>query len=267
MAKVTDASLNLQTLWDNLFFQVVTQKDFYAKETIIQLMVAHHVCTSSIGTYKERSAAKVVLPKNLFVEYTSKESNILYKGISQTPQVEFASPILSNLEKQAIAQENIKLLSKLKMELENAQKVYNKDYELQYAKDYKVYLENIKPIIDEYNEEVETAKNEWCALQPTSSLPYDPNDPCKQPPSVAEPVIPEFNFTYTEELDDDFLSEQLTPESYQVYKNLNKPHTNIEEFDFNSSSRVAYISPITYDSFDSVYSGINQLIDEYGESK
>ena len=27
-------------LWDNLFYQVVTQKDFYCKETIIQLLIA-----------------------------------------------------------------------------------------------------------------------------------------------------------------------------------------------------------------------------------
>lgn len=270
VANITNKSLNLTIIWNNLFYQIITQKDFYAKETVMQLLVAYHVCNTEIGTYKQRALAKVVLPKELFIENNKSgglEINILSKGINLSSEVEFSTPILNNLEKQATAQENIRLLTKLKMELEASERVYRKSYETQFNKDYKTYKAEIKPTLDQYNEAVEAAKKEWCSLSPTSStLPYDSSDPCQQPPLVPEPIIPEFEFSYIEELDDTFISEQLSAESYEVYQNLNKNQTNSNNIEFNNLSRTTYISPITLDSFDSVYSGINQLIDAENET-
>lgn len=270
VANITDKSLNLIIIWNNLFYQIITQKDFYAKETVMQLLVAYHVCNYEKGTFKQKALAKVVLPKELFIEDNKSgglEVNLLSKGINLTPEVDFSSPILNNLEKQATAQENIRLLTKLKMELQASERVYRKSYEAQFNKDYKTYKAEIKPIVDKYNEDVEAAKKDWCAVRPVSStLPYDSSDPCQQPPLVPEPVIPEFEFSYIDELDDTFISKQLSAESYEVYQNLNKNQTNSNNTEFNNLSRTAYVSPITFESFDSVYSGINQLIDAENET-
>lgn len=263
---VTNATITLSTIWENLVYQVITQKDFYVKESLMQTLIAHHVCTSNLGTYKERALAKVVLPKILFTEngknYSTELGGELYKTVELTPQVTFANPIFTKLEKQAIAKENIKLLTKLKSELVLAEKKYRKEYQSQYKKDYADYQVEIKPLLDTYNADVKTSLSEWCAVRPTSTtLPYDPTDPCQKAPVVAEPEIPEFNFTFMEELDATFISEQISPESYMVFENLNKYQDSSNIVDFNSTGKLAYVSPISFDSYESIYNGINQLID------
>ena len=261
--EVIDATLGLKVVWNNLFYQIITQKDFYAKEIIMQLLVAHHVCNNSLGNKKERALAKVVLPKELFIDNSSSSELNLNKGVLS--EVNFVTPILNNLEKKAISKVNIEVLTRLKAELGKAEKVYKKTYDKQLKKDFKDYQEDIKPILDEHNEAVELAKTTWCSTRPESTLPYDPTDPCLQPPKLAEPVIPEFEFTFMDELDEDFLEEQLSPESFEVFQNLKTPQESEGFFENQSLNRIAIIGAISYDSFESATNSINQLIDAENE--
>lgn len=258
---VSNATITLSTIWENLVYQIITQKDFYIKESLMQILIAHHVCMSNIGTYKERALAKVVLPKILFTENGKGLISELNKTVELTPQITFANPIFTKLEKQAIAKENIKLLTKLKSELVLAEKKYRKDYQSQYKKDFADYQAEIKPTLDDYNSEVQEKLKSWCEIRPSSTIPYDTTDPCQQAPIVPEPEIPEFKFSFIEELDSTFVSGQLSKESYNVFENLNKYQDSSNIVDFNNTGKFAYVGPISFDSYESIYYGINQLID------
>ena len=53
-------------LWDNLFYQVVTQQSFAIKEAVMQVLLAKHVVdrlSKNIDTSNDVLFAKVLLPK------------------------------------------------------------------------------------------------------------------------------------------------------------------------------------------------------------
>lgn len=58
--------------WDNLFYQVITEKSFYIKEAIIQILVLNNLLKQASGLkkqlvlFKELSNAHVILPLELF---------------------------------------------------------------------------------------------------------------------------------------------------------------------------------------------------------
>ncbi|ESU28718.1 hypothetical protein FLJC2902T_13090 [Flavobacterium limnosediminis JC2902] len=265
---VINKNLDLKTIWENLFYQVITQKDFYAKEVLIQIFLAHYVCNDNKGKYKERALAKIVLPKDLFVENNLiPETDDLLNGIDNTSEVNFTTATLNRLEKQAISKENTLVLNRLKIELEAAEKVFKKEYEEKHKTEYKTYQADIKPIIDQYNSDIETAKTNWCSIKdPSNTSPYDPIDPCQQPPAVPAPELPEFDFSFRPELDEDFLASQLSPESLEVYQNLKNPQNPEDDFEIDILSRIAIGNSLSFDSFESVKNSINQLIDVESET-
>ncbi|MFP3548782.1 hypothetical protein SB748_35935, partial [Rhizobium sp. SIMBA_035] len=56
-------------LWNNLIYQTVTQKDFYIKETIMQMLLALHVLpVANEDQSKALLGARVVLPKELMLD-------------------------------------------------------------------------------------------------------------------------------------------------------------------------------------------------------
>lgn len=210
---------HLQLVWQNLYYQVITQKDFYAKEMLMQLLLANHVVLSFPKITKVVLKARVVLPKKLFVEGATEPMPTMLRGPETIPGL--ASPFMQKMERVAVLQENNLALKKLQQELYQAEKVYRKKRDAEYESKLKQYQEDIKPLLDEYNEDVETARQQWCTVRDLN-VPFDPNDPCNQPPAVPQPVIPEFTFVFTEEMDEDFLSEVISQESLAVLIALKK---------------------------------------------
>ncbi len=210
---------HLQLVWQNLYYQVITQKDFYAKEMLMQLLLANHVVLSFPKITKVVLKARVVLPKKLFVEGATEPMPTMLRGPETIPGL--ASPFMQKMERVAVLQENNLALKKLQQELYQAEKVYRKKRDAEYESKLKQYQEDIKPLLDEYNEDVETARQQWCTVRDLN-VPFDPNDPCNQPPAVPQPVIPEFTFVFIEEMDEDFLSEVISQESLAVLIALKK---------------------------------------------
>ena len=221
---ITDSSINLSLIWENLFYQVITQKDFYAKEAAMQLLLASHVCLSTaLGTYKERAIAKVVLPKEVFIDEKNTASVTANKsGEATTNEILFASQNLQILENRAIAEENKKMLQNLKNELAQAELLHKKEYDLQYKSAYDKHKILIKPILDAYNKEVEAKKISWCSNQDPTK-PLDPLNPCNQPPIVPYPELPDFDFPYEETIDKDFLLDVLSSEAIEVFSSIVNP--------------------------------------------
>lgn len=227
--KITLAQLNL--LWDNLFYQVITKKDFYAKETIMHLLVANHVLANktlienSEVLSKQIVLAKVVLPKELFVE-TDGSSNgsvarIASKQANDSTKVYRSAPTseMKKLRENHDAQIKINELSELKKELQKAEKKFKKESKEAFEIQMTNHQKAVEVINDQYYAEVKEAKETWCSLQDPNTT-YDPEHPCNQPEEIQKPKLPDFVFEFKNEMDLTFLESELTPESFKLLLSL-----------------------------------------------
>ncbi|MDR6968493.1 hypothetical protein J2X31_002516 [Flavobacterium arsenatis] len=224
--KATDSKLkvtavtnfDMKLLWDNLIYQVVTQNDYYVKELLMQYLLALHVIKNTgIGTYKERALAKVVLPEYLFVE----------NSIDETPEAsgikEFLSPnlLFQSHDGQALAQQNIKLLNTLQEELELAEEQYQKEFQLAQATAFEAHQATPAYVAEmlRYETELDNTKKTWIATR-NPAIVFNPADPSHQIPDVKPPKFPKFVFTAASQMDDSFLIDVLSEQSYNVYHEI-----------------------------------------------
>jgi hypothetical protein len=224
----------LGKLWDNLFYQTVTQKDFYAKETLIQLLIANNFLLKNekdnLELAKKLLNAKVVLPKSLFIEennHTTISSNKM--AFSQNKVTKFY-PEGEMQKQQIIAQNELQneKLQNLGKELKTIEKVFKKEYNDALTLAEKDHQKRIKPILDQYKKDLDEAKQNWCEIK-DPSIEYNPNDPCNQPPTIPTPDIPEFEFTFRDELDIKELEAKLTKESFETLLELTGHYTVSED--------------------------------------
>lgn len=132
-------------LWDNLTYQVVTQKDFYAKELIMQYLHLAHILENydlSEESFEDMKKAKVVLPKELFKVSSADSNGTSTSSVSQ--KVMFDDKAMKFAEATLMLKENENLTESL-LKLE---KTYKKDYDKTYKEAYTQYEKEIKPIIE-----------------------------------------------------------------------------------------------------------------------
>ena len=242
----------LGKLWDNLFYQTVTQKEFYAKETIIQLLIANHFLANlkdDKDLVKALINAKVVLPKLLFGEGETDKANAKKASAKET-QVFSSVPTIVMAKQQSIAQAEFhnQQLSLLSKELKRAEKSYQKEKSSALEAAEKNYQKEIKPILDQYASDVEVEKVKWCEIK-DPNVDYDPNDPCNQPNMVSEPELPEFVFDFRPELDFKFLEAKLSAESFETLSSLVALDSN------NVSEKSARLAEPAFDTFSENYEG------------
>lgn len=218
--------LNIElNLWDNLFYQVITQKSFYVKEAVIQLLILNNIIKNKTvfeekifdeETAKQLVLAKVVLPVELFEENTTPTNNNSTQKITEKELAGFIPQEL--LEAKEIAEakittENVDfLLSELRI-LEHA---HYETYEKEYNNELKAYQERIKPTIVEYQKRYKEAQRKLCE-QPKDEN-YDPNDICNQP-DIEYPELPEFVFNFSQEPEIKSLQEHLSEDSFAELSN------------------------------------------------
>lgn len=225
-ANYRDLTIDEQLLWNNLFYQVITQKDFYVKELIMQLLVANHVCKNFDEINKDVRKllinAKVVLPKELFVENATSGSSPMAKMALaiETPREDepiMTMPSDEMLKHQAVtlANINIERHKNLKKELEKVEISYKNEYQKNYDRAQLAYQEEIRPILDAHEREVQEATTRWCGVR-DPQVAYDPKDPCNQPPVIPQPRLPRFEFQFRDEIDFGFLESALSPASFET---------------------------------------------------
>lgn len=266
----------LGRLWDNLFYQIVTQNDFYTKEVIIQILIANHF----INTYKGEDidlakallGAKVVLPKALFAEEDLKVNSTEKKTVDakgQYPSVEMAKLQASNQAE--LHNDELRTLSK---ELKRAKKAYRSAYEAALETAEKDYEKTTQPILEQYEKDVEAENERWCSIK-DAGVEYDPKDPCSRPKSVPKPVLPEFNFSFQKELDYDFLASKLSAESLEVLSELlaaqagapteSTERVSQEDFGIYANDFIGYAD--LEDHIEDVVSDNNQIIADNTENE
>lgn len=142
-----------EVLWDNLTYQVVTQKDFYAKELIMQYLHLAHILENydtSEESYQDMIKAKVVLPKELF---KVSQSNALQTGISTTQRTVYNDQAMKFAEATISLKENQDLVNSLS----KLEKTYKKQYDEAYKSAYTAYERETKPAIQSVRREAAEA--------------------------------------------------------------------------------------------------------------
>ncbi|HEX9981605.1 MAG TPA: carboxypeptidase-like regulatory domain-containing protein [Flavobacterium sp.] len=211
-------------LWDNLFYQVLTQKDFYVKEAIIQMLVANQALENfqkgiDSASMHELLYATVILPKELFVEDAATSAGQTFK-LSRIGEVVFDYPGEKMQKQQALslAALNSENYTNLQKELSKIEKSYTKERNAAYKAQFLNYEKAIKPAIDQYTADTEAVQNAWCSIRPDAD--YNPADPCHQPPLPPKPVIPAFEFNFRTELDYAYLKSKLSPQALDTLNEI-----------------------------------------------
>lgn len=192
-------------IWDNLIYQVVTQKDFYAKETLMQFLHLDHILSNYDGItqaeYEDVINAKVVLPKELF----SAKSASSNRAASREKSIIQRTPFNDSALKFAEATVNLKGNEELKRTLDQLEKNYQKEYAAAYNTAYKQYQEEVRPEQARYDalvKEQEYQKEIFLAAdnrEGLSSLKYIP-----------VPEVKAFTFNFRPEIQAEDLQRQLS---------------------------------------------------------
>ncbi|MBB4807402.1 hypothetical protein HNP38_002706 [Chryseobacterium defluvii] len=205
------------TLWDNLIYQVVTQKDFYAKETLMQFLHLNHILTvytdGDEEVYNDVIKAKVVLPKELFkaVNESSAASGTASKTAQSTPKVLYNDKSMKFAEATIQLQEN----QNLSAALEKLEKSYRKESQQAQKEALKDYEREVKPARKEYQTrlaEIEYQKKliiEAGNKEELTKLPYIP-----------APELPEFEFEFKPEIQPEELLRSLNEENISALSRI-----------------------------------------------
>jgi len=131
-------------IWDNLVYQVVTQKEFYAKELIMQILHLYHILSVYDFTeeaYQDVVKAKVVLPKELFK--VSQSGTTGTSGSTTTQRTAYNDKAMKFAE----ATVNLKANEALADSLSKLEKTYKKQYDEAYKTTYAQYQNEVKPLL------------------------------------------------------------------------------------------------------------------------
>lgn len=212
--QATPATPPLISLWNNLIYQVVTQKDFYVKEVIMQVLLAHHILSvSDKEEMKTALGARVVLPKELMMDDKAL-SNLQPSSrmVSEGPKETF--PTQEMQQQQLISAAKIKLerYEALKKNLSSIERLYKAEYQKEYAAAEEIHQKEIAPLIEQYNKDVIANKDRYCQVR-NPDIKYDPADPCQQIPEIPKPQLPKLNFQFRQEIEADSLLRAIKPEN------------------------------------------------------
>lgn len=212
--------INETMLWDNLFYQVIVEKSFYAKEAIIELLVLQNLIkvfdkTGDKNDLKQLAKAKVVLPLELFKEDSFvgnrkvKEQSSNKRG-AELIEKNYITKEIADAQEKAASNISIVAFENLVAELENAEKKYQERYEEAYCKALAEHEQKIRPLITAYQKEYDKAKRDLCAKPKDAN--YDPNDFCNLP-DVEYPELPGFSFEPPIEFDKKIIEQELSEDA------------------------------------------------------
>lgn len=210
------ATPELVQLWNNLIYQVVTQKNFYIKEVVMQMLFAmHNLSVTSEEEFKLAIAARIVLPRELMLDKNSSLSQIASRVADNTARESFPTDEMKQQQEIAGAKTKLSRIAGLKKNLSVVEKQYYKEYQTEYKIQNEAHQERVEPLIQEYNEAVAAAKTEYCEVRPPETE-YNPEDPCQQPRDIPFPKLPVFEFNFRDEITAESLANSLKPESFEA---------------------------------------------------
>jgi hypothetical protein len=140
--------LNFNTkiqIWDNLFYQIISQKSPYLRESFLSILVADLFLSNkalSLGQLKTIAKARIIIPKILFESVD--KTNLPLKGEPRSIPVN--SKALDKKLDLFLANQNILQYQETIKELDLIQKSYTKSTQLARENAYKQYEQDVKDI-------------------------------------------------------------------------------------------------------------------------
>jgi hypothetical protein len=256
-------------LWNNLFYQVITQESFYVKEAIMQVLIANHVIVNldgdvaSKGITNNQTVARgtVILPKELFLETTNTSGIGLSSKAATTakPKYRPATEEMKKWQNILSAKYYNKKYDGLTKSIKRIEQSYSKAYQEAYATAYKDYEKTTKSILERFAIEKDAALQNWCANRKVTDVSVAIDDPCNRPPLMLQPELPIFEFNFQSE--NDYLQERLTAEQMETINSI----YSLENGSINKEASVNN-KTISVNSFEDVYANLNRSIAQNNES-
>jgi hypothetical protein len=195
----------LLTVWDNLFYQLITGKNPQVRQSCIELLVADGYLSSAGQSYQHQLAeARVIIPA---VFYGSNNDNSLARvgaPSSSTDEPEVFTADLKKISKSVLAQQKVTDLQQLQEELHTAQKKYERQNKAAYEVARVQYENDLREIMQSYY-------NSHAGEPENNGFPSP------------GPNIPQFEFAPLPEMTSALLEESLSPRSATLAQQLNLP--------------------------------------------
>lgn len=198
-----DASTEI-TLWDNLFYQVVTQKSAEIKESLCLLLVLQNLLKEKEGkdSFEKLANATVVLAAELFIEEKTSPKE---EGEREAPIFDIR-PLVSSLQKALSLSSSDRNHQAIK-ELQKLQKKYLKEYNRLYQTAQSEYELAVKDAYSRATMVEKERMNNVTGIKETYIV-YE------------NLVLPEFKFIAPVEIDAQKLKVSLSEQSYYVVDSL-----------------------------------------------
>ncbi len=198
-------------LWDNLFFQIIEQTDYYAKDIVIEFLVLRHLIdvhnkttdpAKFLPLLPDLMTATVVLPLDLFPDEPQEETA---KAAGAKPI--FGTKDLTMSLNVLLAQSGIESHQTAISEVKKMQTAYRRDYDKKYQAATKVYDVALAAAFEAATvvEKTRTECPSGCVI---TYYEYE------------NLVMPAFDFVPPKNVDQPWLKSILTAESYYVVESL-----------------------------------------------
>ncbi|MDR2204964.1 MAG: hypothetical protein LBE36_02235 [Flavobacteriaceae bacterium] len=283
---IQDVNFFFQILWDSLVYQVLIQEDFYVKEALIQILqlmhyIEHYNSVSDEIDSKKKAeklqtfaTAKVVLPEELFVDSISAgSSDVVPPIVAKLPNGTFpleVQNLSADFKKQELLQAvyGKNALEKLKKELQKLQKKYTADYAKSYDAAYKRYQQNIKPLLEVYENAILVVEANFTEETTDAQKRLALNN-------VPKPTIEEFAYNAQPERDLTVFQQKLSSESLNTFAAFFGIYMESSEVSSKAISRdnvldLETISAVfpedEYLTFDDILNEINNKISEANDA-
>lgn len=202
-------------LWSNVYYQIITQKDFYIKEAVFQILIVNNILKNKgkiQSSFNDLINPMILLPSDIF-DFSAKSNT--FQTRNSNPDY-FTSHIDNSVELQ---------LAKLKIqqcnELIQPLNVIKRNYEVQCEGEFNAklnsYLQDVKQLQSEYEETYNEALSEKCQIPRENN--FHPEDICNKP-IVNHPKIQEFSFKIDESLKIDKVLLQLDDNQKKVLSEI-----------------------------------------------
>lgn len=238
-------------IWDNLVYQVTTQKDFYAKETLMQFLHLSHILSvytnGDENIYNDVIKAKVVLPKELFKVdngTTSGSTSTAKTATQAAPKVVYNDAGMKFAEAKMDLHANQNLVSVL----DAMEKTYKKQYQQAHKEVLTAYERKVAPARKEYQNQLEEfnsrkkvaeSRIDYLSKMSIASPELFLKDERSQEElrnlneelarTIPAPELPEFSFEFQPEVEAGNLQNQLTEDQKNTLnKVLQSASTSLE---------------------------------------
>lgn len=198
----------LITIWDNLFYQIITAENPQLRQQLIEVLVANGYLNALEQPWQNQLAeARVVIPSSFFGgEGQAVASRIATaSSVDSTDQPVYTED-LKLIGKAVAAEKKINAFQRLLDELERAEKKYVRLNSAAYDAARKSHEQDVKRAIEEY----------YGGGGATGAAEAGTGDT-----EGAGPNIPEFNYTPLPEMEEELLLQFLSGNSFLILQQLN----------------------------------------------